>query len=498
VQSVDLNRPLIARLFGLTELRVEVADAGESVLRLAYLPAIKAEHLRAEVLRRAAGARSAHAGGASLPDDAGQASAPSGGEGAPMAEGTPQGLAPQPQGRDGAPGDDVTGPADPAHRVEAGHSADAGVSAGPGGPGGVVGTAGATDQPAAADRAAADLAAAGTQPHGVGHGTSPRLSAKALAERAQEWGRRTGDDFAGQAAYGRFAGGTDDEVPLVEIPMNRLMGSIALSVAPWVVVSLAGVIVLAISAPGAAFVGVLIPAVLGIGSAAWQHLNSCFGFRAAVSADGLRVRHGLTNTQHRTVPRGRVQAIGIKRPLLYRPFGWVVVQADVAGYGSKDQKGDAGRSTLLPVGTLTEAARIVSTLIPDAGTEDPWGLLEEGLDGRGGSFVRSPSSARWISPIGWKRQGFLATDTTLVIRSGRISRRLALIPHARTQAVRSYQGPVSRVLGLAKVRFCTVSGPISTSLPDVAAGVAGDLVVAQTARIVHAARLEAGAGEVSK
>ena len=38
VQAIDIVQPLLARIFGLAELKFEVADAGESAVRLAYLP----------------------------------------------------------------------------------------------------------------------------------------------------------------------------------------------------------------------------------------------------------------------------------------------------------------------------------------------------------------------------------------------------------------------------------------------------------------------------
>ena len=39
VQAIDIVQPLLARIFGLAELKFEVADAGESAVRLAYLRA---------------------------------------------------------------------------------------------------------------------------------------------------------------------------------------------------------------------------------------------------------------------------------------------------------------------------------------------------------------------------------------------------------------------------------------------------------------------------
>ncbi|MCC3268936.1 PH domain-containing protein [Arthrobacter gengyunqii] len=56
VQAIDIVQPLLARLFGLAELRFEVADAGESAVQLAYLKLDDAHRLRALLLDRASGA----------------------------------------------------------------------------------------------------------------------------------------------------------------------------------------------------------------------------------------------------------------------------------------------------------------------------------------------------------------------------------------------------------------------------------------------------------
>ncbi|WAP51902.1 PH domain-containing protein [Arthrobacter sp. ATA002] len=56
VQAIDIIQPLLARLFGLAELRFEVADAGESAVRLAFLKLDDAQQLRTMILNRASGA----------------------------------------------------------------------------------------------------------------------------------------------------------------------------------------------------------------------------------------------------------------------------------------------------------------------------------------------------------------------------------------------------------------------------------------------------------
>ena len=63
VQAIDIVQPLLARIFGLAELRFEVADAGESAVRLAYLRLPDAQALRARILSGASGAAEAAGGG---------------------------------------------------------------------------------------------------------------------------------------------------------------------------------------------------------------------------------------------------------------------------------------------------------------------------------------------------------------------------------------------------------------------------------------------------
>ena len=55
VQAIDVVQPLLARLFGLAELKIEVAGGADSAVRLAFLREDQAQQLRNELLARAAG-----------------------------------------------------------------------------------------------------------------------------------------------------------------------------------------------------------------------------------------------------------------------------------------------------------------------------------------------------------------------------------------------------------------------------------------------------------
>ena len=53
IQAVDISRPLLAQLFGLSSVRVEAAGGSDSNIELAYLPKGEADALRADLTRRA-------------------------------------------------------------------------------------------------------------------------------------------------------------------------------------------------------------------------------------------------------------------------------------------------------------------------------------------------------------------------------------------------------------------------------------------------------------
>ncbi|MDD0859531.1 PH domain-containing protein [Arthrobacter alpinus] len=55
VQAIDVIQPLLARAFGLAELKFDVADGGKSAIKLSFLKLAEAKRLRAAILARAAG-----------------------------------------------------------------------------------------------------------------------------------------------------------------------------------------------------------------------------------------------------------------------------------------------------------------------------------------------------------------------------------------------------------------------------------------------------------
>jgi putative membrane protein len=198
-----------------------------------------------------------------------------------------------------------------------------------------------------------------------------------------------------------------------------------------------------------------------------------FNFTVSESPDGLRLRFGLAKTEARTVPPGRVQSIEYVEPLLWRRQGWVRVLVNIAGMGGQDRQGNKEETLLIPVASMEIAHLIVSKVFPDVDVE--------GLD-----WHPAPARSRRRSPIQWSRLAVAWDASVLAARRGRVTRRLAVIPHARTQSVRITQGPWERPLDLASVHVDTTPGPVKVSALHLDAAFAGKVAHEQAERALQA------------
>ena len=287
------------------------------------------------------------------------------------------------------------------------------------------------------------------------------------------------------------------ESPVVEVPLGRLIGSLVLSgaMAALLVIFLglsAGAFVLGAFAPVAALLTVLIGSV----GALWRRFSNGFGFTLAASPDGLRVRRGLLEHRAQTVPPGRVQAIRVEQPLLWRGTGWWRVKVNVAGYRGREDRGVGSEDVLLPVGTRAEAVRVLALLVPDLGDldgDDAHAVVDAAMTGSGPGlgFVTAPPAARWLDPIGWWRIGYRVTGGVLLIRQGVLQRACEIVPHARTQSLGVKQGPLQRALRLASFAVHSTPGPVSPVVPHLGSVVAARLLDEQAAR-ARQARAVAG------
>ena len=381
VQAIDIVQPLLARIFGLAELRFEVADAGESAVRLAYLKIGDARQLRATILAQASGAGAG--AGAAAP-----------------------------------------GPA-PGHA--------------PGGP-----VAGA-------------VTVGGTASGALHPAEHPFLPAPEAPEAT-----------------------------VLAVPPSRLIGSLLLSEQSFfIVVGGAASVVLSAVTDNRAFYFYLVPAALGLAAGYWNFFNKGYNFTAAISPDGIRLRYGLLDTQAQTLPPGRIQAVKVSQPPLWRPLGWYRMQVNVAGYGASGNAVEGNtRTILLPVGTFSDVLAMLSLVLPDPGTDAPAAVFAAGLSGRDsdGGFVTTPRRARILAPLAWRRNGFAATGTALLIRSGRWWRHLVVVPHQRTQSMALHQGPLARRFRVADLVLHTTAGPVAPRLIQAGLDEARQLFNEQSAR----------------
>jgi putative membrane protein len=288
------------------------------------------------------------------------------------------------------------------------------------------------------------------------------------------------------------------EQEILQVSAGTLVGSLLRSGSMiWFVLVMAGLATAAIvSRNFGPFAGAL-PAVLGWGGYLWSRFAGEFGFRAAVSPDGIRLRHGLLETRTQTLPPGRVQAVVLKQGMLWRRRGWWRVEVNVAGYGENTPgAGQAVETVLLPVGDRGEALSALWLVLPDLGVDDPQALLDAALEGTGeqAGFLTAPARARRIDPLVWRRNGLRITRTALFIRSGRFARQLDVVPHERTQSLALTQGPLERRLGLADLHAHSVPGPVVPVARHLDAHVASGLLMEQAER-ARTARSLAGPEE---
>jgi putative membrane protein len=178
-----------------------------------------------------------------------------------------------------------------------------------------------------------------------------------------------------------------------------------------------------------ATIGAALPPVRAIMSD-WQ-------FTASVEPDGLHLHRGLTETRTQTVPPGRIQAVTVVWPLLWRASGWVRAVMDIAGVPTRREQTDE-RHRLLPVGTIDDAQRVLSVALP-------------GFWLRGVVVAPAPARAYLLAPVRAVGLGYQLNTTVFATRSGVLTRELRLVPYARIQSVRIRQGPLQRLLRLASV-----------------------------------------------
>ena len=186
----------------------------------------------------------------------------------------------------------------------------------------------------------------------------------------------------------------------------------------------------------------------------WRRFNQQYRLTVAEGPDGLHLRGGLVALTAEVIRPGRVQAVRLVEPLLWRPLGWCRLEVDLAGRQRRKGEGEAQRGqlrALLPVGDALarDRARRSPPARPAA---------------RAVARRRAASSGRARSAtaaLSWGRN-----DTCVATTSGRLRRVTCWVPLEKVQSLRHVQGPVQRRLRLASVHVDTAGRAVHATLRD--------------------------------
>lgn len=280
------------------------------------------------------------------------------------------------------------------------------------------------------------------------------------------------NEVIARAAGLRPDSGEAPEQPLVSVPPKDLFWSLMLRGSTVGLLSLTVLIVIT-TALTSGVAGILLLFTGGVPLImVFAEFTRYYDFTVAHSPDGLRLRSGLFQLKSQTIPPGRVQAVEFVQSWLWQRRDWVRVRLNVAGMQrADDQDGSQGgaEQVLLPVAPYDVALAVVGQVLP-------------GVDARQIALQPAPHRARRRSWIQFKELGVGADDRVMVVSRGRFVRRLAVVPHARTQSVRVTQGPWERFLGLASMHVDSPPGPVKIVALHRDAGEARHLAEEQSRR----------------
>jgi putative membrane protein len=238
--------------------------------------------------------------------------------------------------------------------------------------------------------------------------------------------------------------------------VGRLIGSILISgLAIVVVLMLLALLIAEVVVPAAVMPIISSSGAIGIGllTVFWRRLNGGFRLTVAETADGLRLWSGLLDTSAETIPSGRIQAVQMIEPLLWRPLGWVRLEVDVAGRHRREgENAPEGRQlrAVLPVGTHQEANLLLGHLLPDAPSERS----------------PAPTRARLKSPLRYHNLSWGRNQRYAVTTTGRLARVTSWIPLGKLQSLRLVQGPIQRRLRLASIHLDTAGQSLHSVIRD--------------------------------
>jgi putative membrane protein len=288
-----------------------------------------------------------------------------------------------------------------------------------------------------------------------------RVRLLALSATAASAGVASPGGIPAAAGPAREAAGA--ERVLFRVRSERLAGAILLSRAgAYLAVVVAAMIALAVVSGHPGVVASFFWVVLGAAVAVWRRFNGEFGTVVSIAPDGLRLRSGLVQTSAETIRPGRVQAVRLVEPLVWRAFGWCRVEVDVAGGRQRRENRPEGLRlrALIPVGSRADAEQMIGELVRPR-------PLPSG---------RAARRARWKAPLMYHFLAWGGNDRYVVAAQGRVCRTTTWVPLEKVQSIRWVQGPVQRRLGLASVRLDVAGRRVVAGIRERAVAEADDLL----------------------
>src|SRR5204862_7521189 len=135
---------------------------------------------------------------------------------------------------------------------------------------------------------------------------------------------------------------------------------------------------------------------------------------------------------------GRVQAVRLVEPALWRPLGWCRLEVDIAGRQRRKGEGEAQRGqlhALIPVGKRSLGVELVDRLLPD----------------RPRQLSPPPRRVLRKSPFRYQALSWGRSETCAAPTSGRLRRGTSWVPLEKGQTPRPVQGTVPGRQSLASV-----------------------------------------------
>ncbi|TXJ03915.1 MAG: hypothetical protein E6Q27_09305 [Aeromicrobium sp.] len=280
-----------------------------------------------------------------------------------------------------------------------------------------------------------------------------------------------------QGTFGNDNATTPRTVIATVAPDRLIIGILmTLDFAGIVIGSIALVITFQIFGIPFAVIGGLFPFLIGTYQMVSNRVLAQWDFTLSRGDRGLRITRGLLNRSSQTIPFDRIQGITMVEPYLWRKFGWVRLDVDIAGYGVSTEENGISETTLIPIADRAFALQLIAELVPDSDSDN---AEVSAVSGR----------SRIFAPIGWRFRALTRSADTVSSTTGWVTRRTSTIPQSKIQSVAVDQGPWQRRRGLATLTIHSPDGPVEVGLKhmnvDEAYGVALD--EADRARLARSA-----------